>query len=444
MSTLDEIREQGALAWFYDSDLPIVLVVLAGIYVLYGGVAIVLGYPFGSMMSALSRLTFLMAIYAMAAVALNLHWGYTGLFNIGIAGFMAVGVYVTVMLSTGAPQGPTDVGGLGLPLVIGIVLGVAAAGFAGFIIGLPAMRLRADYFAIVTLAASEVIRLTANSGTLREFSLFGQTVGTNAGSGVRFSDLDPIPALLGRIGQLFYDADTARGAYDELMLHATDVFGTNPAPLVESLSYSILLLLVLGGMYWLLLRTGRSPFGRVLKAIRDDEEVANSLGKNVTAFKLKAFVLGCALMGLVGILWRLREGYVDPDRFLPNITFYIWIALIIGGVGSNTGSIIGGLGFVALLYEGPRYFNRVVNQTVEVPEAPQSFGHMLDATLGGDLFSIVPFVLDNVRSLQFVIMGVVLILILQRRPDGFLGHRVEEAATIDLGSSSNAQDGGGT
>lgn len=438
MNTLDAIRDEGLRAWFYESDLPLIIAALAGFYAMYAIIAIALGYPFSSLISALATLTFFMAIYAMAALALNLHWGYTGLFNIGIAGFMAVGVYVMLMLSSGDPRGATDVGGLGLPLIVGIIGGMVAAGFVGLLVGLPALRLRADYFAIVTLAAAEIIRLTANSSTLREFTIpiIGTTTGTNAGSGLRF-DLDPVTRMIGRFAQPFYGSSTATEGYEELMLSAERVFGEDPAWLVESVTWGLLLLAALAAIYWLLMRVGRSPFGRVLKAIRDDEDVANSLGKNTAAFKLKGFVLGCALMGLVGILWRLERGYVSPDLFDPEITFFIWIALILGGVGSNTGAVIGGMAFIALLWEGPRYVRRVVDRTVGTPDAPSTFGHTLDAMASGELFAIVAYVIDNLRTLQLFAMGAVLIVLLQRRPDGLLGHRVEEASAIPLGSTKN-------
>jgi amino acid/amide ABC transporter membrane protein 2, HAAT family (TC 3.A.1.4.-) len=181
--------------------------------------------------------------------------------------------------------------------------------------------------------------------------------------------------------------------------------------------------------YVLLERLGRSPFGRMLKAIREDELVADSLGKNVDLIKIKVFMIGCALMGLAGILWFGSQGNVSPSpQFEPILTFYIFVAVIIGGSGSNTGSVLGGIVFAAVLFEGPRRVGAVLRDTIDAP-TPPTFG---DAVAAADPVGLLAYATDNIAPLQFVLLGMVLIFIMHRRPQGLLGDRIETAAAVDL------------
>jgi branched-chain amino acid transport system permease protein len=137
---------------------------------------------------------------------------------------------------------------------------------------------------------------------------------------------------------------------------------------------------------------------------------------------------------------------VTPNTFRPRITFFVWIALIIGGAGSNTGSILGGAVFAALLYQGPRYLKNVLEEILPSASAPGSFGPAVSPLISqGDPLPFVFYTLDSVRQLQLVIMGVVLIWLMHNRPEGLLGHRKETAASIDLSARRGravAADGG--
>jgi branched-chain amino acid transport system permease protein len=430
-------------------DALLVVGLMAGLYVLFALISTGQGNDFNGLVNTLQRITFLSAVYAMLVLALNLHWGYTGLFNIGIAGFMMVGVY-TFGIITGAPgaTGTTGAPGLGLPIWVGFIGGAVMAGLFGFIAALPALRLDADYLAIVTIGFSEMIRLTINSTTLQSFELFGVEIGTGGASGIIF----PGPDLLVRgllyanpatnsdptaLGEFWFGLGTAAGVEDSVML---------------GWAYALFLVVVVGLFYAILVRTGNSPFGRVLKAIREDEMVANSLGKDTARFKITAFVVGCALMGIGGILWRGAGGSTTPTSFLPISTFYIFIALIIGGSGSNTGSIIGGAVFASLLFQGPPAIAGLVDQALQgvVDATPTTFVDALAIGPGG----FVVYMLDNISSLRFVLLGVVLVLVMIYRPDGLLGHRKETAASVDLsvrpgdgdrtGGGRPAADGGET
>ncbi|NHN48914.1 branched-chain amino acid ABC transporter permease [Halostella sp. JP-L12] len=426
-------------------DVGLVLAVLGGIYLAYILAGVAFGFGLRGQLNSIANLTFYVAVFGMLALALNLHWGYTGLFNIGVIGFMGIGVYVTAIFAKppAAQGGAAQVGGFGLPLGVAAVLGVLGAALFGLLVGLPALRLRADYLAIVTIAFSEIMRFTFMSGTFQTFdvpdtvdltvagvTLFSydpaaDTVGLGGGRGLILNYADPLEALLKTL--FLWDP------YLALVDIVAVAIPNNPKPVVDGLVYGLVLLGVVGLYYWLLTWTGESPFGRVLKAIREDEDVANSLGKDTNMFKLKSFVLGCALMGFAGVLWYAGRGSITPPSFRPNITFFVWIALIIGGAGSNTGSVLGGAVFAALLYEGPRYFKNLVEAAVDIPDGPGSFGQAM-APLGASL-DPVPFLvytLNSISQLRLVIMGLVLIWLMHNRPEGMLGHRKEIAASVDL------------
>ncbi|ELZ34933.1 branched-chain amino acid ABC transporter permease [Halogeometricum pallidum JCM 14848] len=410
-------------------DAGLIVAVLVVLYVAYVLAGVGLGYSLRGQLNTVAVLTFYIGAFAMLALALNLHWGYTGLFNIGIVGFMAIGIYVMALVSKPLYQsgGAAQVGGLGLPIVVGIVAGMVAAALLGLVVALPALRLRADYLAIVTIAMSEIVRFSFLSGEFQRFTLFGRRVGFGGGSGLILDFTDPL--------QAFFETFGLWNAY----LGFVDAFGaivpTNPKPVVDGLVYGLVLLLFVAAYYWLLKRTGESPFGRVLKAIREDEDVANSLGKDTNQFKIKSFMLGCALMGLAGILWFMTQGAVTPNTFRPRITFFVWIALIIGGAGSNTGSVLGGAVFAAVLYQGPRYFKNLVDAALPSFNAPSSFGPAVAPLLSNlNPAPLFYYTVDSIRQLQLVLMGLVLIWLMHNRPEGMLGHRKETAAGIPLTS----------
>ncbi len=433
MSTQNTNRRE-QLEQLWERDAVKIVGVFGAIYLIYAAIGLFLGYPLDGIINTLRRMTYLIAVYGMVTLALNLHWGYTGLFNIGVAGFMAIGLYVTMMLAKPPdPGGAAQYAGLGLPMPIAIIGGVVAAGLAGLIVAIPALRLRADYLAITTIAFAEIVRLGVTSGAAQQFTIFGVELGTGGGRGLTRNYGDPMNVIF------------ELGAFESFVDLTNSLFGFGPTQ-ARALAYSIVLVVVLAGFYWLIQRTSRSPFGRVLKAIREDEEAAQSLGKNTNMFKIKVFVLGCALMGLAGILWRFRQTGVTPEAFRPHVTFYIWIALIIGGAGSNTGSVLGSGIFVAVLFEGPRYVRRIIDQVVTIGDAPNTFAGAIAPLLSADLAPLVRYTFDEFLTLQFVLMGVALVVLMHRRPDGLLGHREETAAAIPLTTRPDndpASDNGG-
>ncbi len=420
-------------------DWQIVVSVLAVIYLAYVVSGVLLDYPLRGQINAMGDLTFYVAMFAMLSLALNLHWGYTGLFNIGVVAFMAIGVYtMAVLVKPPLSQDPTaQIGGLGLPVPVGIVAGVVAAIVFGLVVSLPALRLRADYLAIVTIAFSEIMRFTFLETSIKRFTLFGTETGLGGGAGLVFNMPSPMNWLIGTLG--------IRGPYLDLASWLGTVLEiSNAKAVLDNLLYSLILVLFVVAFYWLLQRIGRSPFGRVLKAIREDEDVARALGKNTNWFKMQSFMVGCGLMGLIGVLWYYDQGAINPNNFRPRLTFYAWIALIIGGAGSNTGSVLGGAVFAGLLFQGPVYVKNLVTTAFGSGSAPQTFAGAV-----GPLFSNLdpgPFayyVLGSINQLQIVFMGVVLIWLMHNRPEGLLGHRNEEAAAVDLTDRPVVSDGGG-
>jgi branched-chain amino acid transport system permease protein len=239
-------------------------------------------------------------IYALLALGVNLTWGMAGMVNLGLAGFFAVGAYATAMLTKA---------GVAIPL--GIAAGGAAAALTGAGVALITARLRADYLAIVTLGFSESVRIAAAN----EIWL------TNGSDGIA-----GIP-----------------GPWRGIL-----------TPQQFNLVFLGIVLAVLAATFVVLNRIGASPFGRVLRAIRDDEDVAAVAGKHVLMFKVKAFAVGAAVLGIAGALYAHETSYVAPDIFAPLLTLNIIQALVAGGVGNNAGAILGAVLIVALL-EGTRF-----------------------------------------------------------------------------------------
>ncbi|MBV0922927.1 branched-chain amino acid ABC transporter permease [Halomicroarcula limicola] len=424
MSAVEDVRER-LLA------LPDAALVALFVLVIWLALSI-LAFSVGAAQSAnlaagfVGSVTVLIGAYALLTLALNLQWGYTGLFNIGVAGFMAVGAYTTAILTAPANPGAGGVPGFGLPLWFGLLGGMAMAALVGALAALPALRLRADYLAIVTVALSEIIRLFVNWQGVSEVQVLGKTFGTGGATGISFPAPDDVVA------------DVVNGLGGPLVAIAESLGVSGPN--VVNIAYGLALLALVVGAYWVLNRLAKSPFGRVLKAIREDETVTQSLGKDTRLFKIKAFMIGCALMGLAGALFRGGAGYISPAQFRPAITFYVFAALIIGGSGSNTGSVLGAATFSALLFYLParlgEYFPTFgTNAPGNVVEAVAALGS-LDPT------PLLAYTISNVSTLRFVLIGVVLVYIIQNYPQGILGNRSEPATSVDLTRHRPADSGG--
>jgi ABC-type branched-subunit amino acid transport system permease subunit len=306
-------------------------------------------------------------IYALAAIGLNMHFGYTGLLNFGQVGFMTVGAYGVAISVT-----QWDV-----PLLVAVLIGAGAAVVLALLLGIPTLRLRADYLAIVTIAASEILRFVIAAPTWR--SVTGGSDGLN-GFSADFYDINPIPAGHYGFGPWQY------GARDMWVLTS---------------GWTLVLLATL--LVWLLIR---SPWGRIVKAIREDEDAVRSLGKNVVNYKMQSLIIGGVIGAFGGMLMVLAQNTATPGSFVTVPTFYAYAALILGGIARTWGPVVGS----AVLWGLLAFTQAVVNELVAEEYIPRS---IMDANQAG-----------NVR---FILLGVLLVVLVVFRPQGMFGDRREIA-----------------
>ncbi|MDB5553323.1 MAG: ABC-type branched-chain amino acid transport system, permease component [Rhizobium sp.] len=297
-------------------------------------------------------------VFALISLGLNLQWGLTGLFNVGVAGFVAIGAYTSALMTT--PDDPVRFGGFGLPIVAGWLGAILVAGIAAAITGFATLRLKSDYLAITTFGVAVVVQLVA---------LNAQSV-TGGAFGVGFIPR-PFAAL----------AET---------------------PIYFNLSNLAVVSAVTLIAYLALQHLARSPWGRVLKALREDERAAISLGKSARFYRVQAFAVGGALMGLAGAVQAHFIGFIAPDNYTPMLTFQVWVMLIVGGSGSNRGAVIGSV-LVWAIWAG-----------------------------SGALVSWLAPADQQARAaaLQIVAIGVMLCVILLIRPNGLFGNLVERRRPV--------------
>lgn len=241
-------------------------------------------------------------IYAVMALGMNVTWGMAGLINLGLVGFFGVGAYTSGLLTVKA----------GWPILAGVIAGVAAAALTGAFVALITVRLRGDYLAIVTLGFSETMRVIMSN----ELWIANGTDGLSGIPG-------PWRASLGPHG--------------------------------FNLLFLMLTLVCVAALYFLFQRLSHSPFGRVLRGLREDEQVVQVAGKNVVAFKVKAFAVGAAALGFAGALYAHFTSYIAPDLFAPLLTLYIKLSLLAGGLGNNRGAVLGAF-VVVFFLESTRFF----------------------------------------------------------------------------------------
>lgn len=236
----------------------------------------------------------LAGIYGILTLGLNIQWGYAGMLNIGVGAFFAVGAYTSAIV-TAAPS-DAFLGGFSAPIIGGAILAMGVAGVLAFFIGLITLPLRSDYLAIATIGIAEIVRLV----------LKNEAWLTNGVRGIA-----GIPKPLSWLG-------------------------TSPWLMLA------VVLAVLASVFWVCDRTYRSPWGRVLRAIREDEPATQAAGKNILSFRLQAFILGSMVMGLGGALYAHFVGFISPEAFQPEFaTFIVWVMLIAGGSGNTRGAVLG-------------------------------------------------------------------------------------------------------
>ena len=291
-------------------------------------------------------------IFGVAVLGLNLQWGFTGLFNAGVAGFTAIGAYTMAILT--GPARDAVFGGFELPFVVGLIGAMIASGIGAVIVGLATLKLRHEYLAVATFGIAVTIQLVC----LNWEYLTGGTLG-----------------LIGIPNPSKAWAD---------------------GPLAQNALYLLVVVVVVGLTFAALERIVKSPWGRMLKAVREDDVAAASLGKSPERVRLEAFVLGCMIMGLSGALYVSFIGYVSPWDFLPILTFQIWTMLIVGGSANNRGALLG-----ALIVWGVWTMSGFVISRV-VPSEIQAQG----------------------GAMQAVLIGLILVAMLPIRPRGLIGEEL--------------------
>jgi branched-chain amino acid transport system permease protein len=240
-------------------------------------------------------------IYAILALGMNVIWGMAGMVNLGLVGFFAVGAYTSALLTLK----------LGWPIWLGVMAGTAMASLVGVMVALITVNLRGDYLAIVTLGFAETMRIIMSN--------------------------------------------------EIWLANGTDGLSGIPGPMRQELGphgFNLLFLCIVAAivvvLFFLCERLAQAPFGRVLRGIRDDEQIVQVAGKNVLLFKVKAFAFGTAALGLAGALYGHYSSYIAPDLFAPLLTLYVKLSLLSGGLGNNKGAVVGAV-VVVFFLEATRF-----------------------------------------------------------------------------------------
>ena len=313
-----------------------------------------------------AALGFQAIFFALLAIGINVQFGYTGLLNFGQIAFAMLGGFGIAISVTQ----------WGLPFWVGVLVGLAAAVVLALLLGLPTLRLRADYLAIATIAAAEGLRLL-------------------------FRSVSATPVTGGTRGLAAFNRDFVALAPWETSKRYT-LLGTSwsGAELwVGLVGWTIVALSCV--LVFLLMR---SPWGRVVKSVREDEDAVRSLGKNVYVYKMQALVLGGVFGALGGMVYAVGTGSAIPDQYQNAGTFLAYAALILGGAARVLGPVVGAMLLLFILQFADTGLRTLINNGV-IPEG------LLTAT--------------DVAAIRFVLVGIGLMLLLVFRPQGIIGDRRE-------------------
>jgi branched-chain amino acid transport system permease protein len=311
------------------------------------------------------------AAYCLIATGLNVHVGYTGLLNFGQAAFAAVGAYAFAI----------PIANYGWHWYFALPFVFLCSILLALLLGIPTLRLRADYLAIVTIAASEITRYLL--GSTRFTWLTGGSDGKNRWTQF-FQDLNPFPN---------------NGVYN---LGEQPIDGYRLFMLI--LGWSLVALF--GLLVWALMR---SPWGRVLKSIREDENAPRALGKNVLAFKMQSLILGGLIGSVGGLLLAAQLQSAQPGRYATTLTFFAFTIVVLGGMGRVKGPIIGTVIFFFVIQFVDNFLSEATRHNV-LPDwfvTPNNFGQVKNIVSGFALAALVVF-----------------------RPQGIFGDRREQAFDV--------------
>jgi branched-chain amino acid transport system permease protein len=315
-----------------------------------------MGIQIGGILSFLVSFSIMAGIYAIFSMGLNVQWGYTGLLNFGVAGFFAIGAYTSALITSPLPSGPLadyvdQAIGLDMPFLVGVLAAVLTSGLVAVLVGLLTLRLRGSYLAISTIGIAETIRL-------------------------------------------FFNNETWLANGPEGLVGLPQPLHNLVAPRYYNYIYLAIVLVFMVLIYFALERGIRSPWGRVLRAVREDNVMAEADGKSVFLFELQALVVGAMIMGIGGALYAHYSAAIQPGLFTPTFgTFIIWTMLTLGGTGNNKGAILGGF-VVWAFWSWSSFF---INKIVPASFAPRA-----------------PFI-------RYVVIGLLLMGVLLARPRGIIG-----------------------
>lgn len=306
-------------------------------------------------------------IFALAAIGLNMHFGYTGLLNFGQAGFLAVGAYTTAVLVVSYE----------FSLWVALACSILTSIIFALILGIPTLRLRADYLAIVTIAAAEIVRQIARSAT------FNDTLGGSDG-------------ITGKFGKEFFDLNPFTSGVDTPILRftANDLWVVITGWLLVAATLALMWLLV------------NSPWGRVLKAIREDEDAVRSVGKNVYLYKIQSLIFGGVIGSFAGAVYALSRQSVQPDNYGTALTFFAYTVLILGGAARVFSPVVGSIIFWFLLV----FIEQTLREAVKA-------GFIPEWLIGA----------NQVGQVRFMLVGLGLMLLMIFRPQGIFGDKKELA-----------------
>ena len=325
-------------------------------------------------------------IYAIFALGLNVQWGFAGLFNVGIVGFAAVGAYTYALLTTA--ESTFHYGGLGLPLPVGMFVAMVASAVIAGVIGLICIRLRSDYLAIATIGIAEIIKLI----------LKNETEVTNGPRGI-----NKIPRAWEHFSEERFYSSWPMSWFNTpdgwaVFFDALPHWWWQPC-------FAATVLFCMYVIYRMLERARISPWGRMMTAIRENEPAARAAGKNVTARRVEAFVIGAAIMGFAGALFAQHLRLIEPtNTFDPaKVTFLVWVMLILGGSGNNRGAMLGAFLIWTIWSASELMISGIIDLAGYVF---QSFDTGLLATRAG--------------FLRMMLIGILMQVVLQKYPAGIL------------------------
>jgi branched-chain amino acid transport system permease protein len=336
--------------------------------------------PAGTISYVVSFVT-MASIYSVLSLGLNVHWGYTGLFNIGIAAFFAVGAFTSALVTTAPPAGAFAAFsqqwfGLSAPFLAGVLAAGLVSGVLALLVGIPTLKLREDYLAIATIGIAEVTRLIFQN---ERWLANGPQPLRGIPQPLKCLVSDPVCSWL---------PGPLQAAFGALQ------------PRDYTFVYMVIVTLFVFVIYLVLERMLRSPWGRVLRAIREEEASAAMNGKDVAAFRMQAFVVGAAIMGMGGALYAHYMVSIDYSQFDPlYATFIVWVMLMLGGSGNNRGAILGAF-VIWGVFTGASF--------------------AIDA-LRPALVAISPALPARAPYLRFMLIALLLLFILLYRPKGLLG-----------------------